>query len=416
MPHSDPPEDADFATRLRHYREQSGMTRATLASRVGRSEDWLKSLERRDRGASLADSVRALLRTADILGVDLADLVGASDQSAMRTLPQHPLLPQVTDALTRRPIDLTEQTAVPIDELHSRTVQAWRAWHTQQRQRTAVAQVLPGLIRDIKVSVALHNSQDPRQTFQMGVRVFALTHLYLSFQGDRVPWALHTVGEWVIGLGQASRDPCTLAAAAWTAAHVQRETGDFGTCLAADAAGLLCPGRSAEEMAMWGLMQVSMALSSGLAGKAGDALRYWDRARGAGSTLGVTYIHPWLQFNAAMIDLMGVYVHVLLAHPGEALRLAERIDTDRIRSWSRRSFLHTVMARAHLMQRDPLRAALCLQRAQREAPEDVALNPLALQVLRDLRASDGSGIAARVRRMLAANRAALQGDECPPAF
>src|ERR1700758_2288772 len=89
---------AHFSRRLRYFRERAGMTRAVLGGLVGRSESWVKSVETE---RFLMPRLPMLIRLADVLRLDLAELVGEQGvPAAAYSKGAHPALPKVTEALT----------------------------------------------------------------------------------------------------------------------------------------------------------------------------------------------------------------------------------------------------------------------------------------------------------------------------
>jgi transcriptional regulator with XRE-family HTH domain len=58
---------------LRRARRRRGMSQAVLAGLVGRSESWLSQVE---RGLREIDSHRVLSALAEVLRVDIAELIG----------------------------------------------------------------------------------------------------------------------------------------------------------------------------------------------------------------------------------------------------------------------------------------------------------------------------------------------------
>lgn len=412
MPHSEQPPD-DFGERFRHYRARAGLTQATLAELVGRSPDWVKKIENGDRGPGLVDNTIALLRAADALGVSLPQLVGLTGVHPHNP-PRHPLLHRVTGALAHQPVDLTALEPVTADHVRTSAATGWRAWHTQHRQRTAVALLLPDLIRDAKTGITLTDTTDRLRAYAAATKAFALAAAYLSFHSDTAASSLHAAAEWAFGSAQFSQDPRLMAAAVWTADHVRRETGDYDLTPARDASALLSPEQGGDELAMWGLLRLSMAVSCGISGHSGDALRFWDEARAAAAGLAPGYFHTWLLFNDAMVTMYGAFIALHLARPGLALRMADKVNRGHVSSWTRRGFLHIVAARAHIMQHDPEHALDQLVLAQRIAPEDVPLNPMARATVADLSQAGATRGDRRLQRLIDENTATVADASYPP--
>jgi len=66
-------QEASFGKRVQAIRERNGMTRATLGGLVGRSAEWVKSIE---KGRLQMPRLDMLTQLAAALGCDLAELVG----------------------------------------------------------------------------------------------------------------------------------------------------------------------------------------------------------------------------------------------------------------------------------------------------------------------------------------------------
>src|SRR5262245_51500589 len=74
------PANTGFGERVRRARTQRGMSREAAAALCGRSEEWLRQIERGRRGTSL----KMVVRLADVLRVsDLTDLLGEDAPTAL---------------------------------------------------------------------------------------------------------------------------------------------------------------------------------------------------------------------------------------------------------------------------------------------------------------------------------------------
>src|SRR6516165_3297245 len=72
------PSDREAAgQRIARARRRRGLSQAVLAGLVGRSESWLSQVERGKRGV---DSHSVLVRLAEVLRVDIAELTGSADR------------------------------------------------------------------------------------------------------------------------------------------------------------------------------------------------------------------------------------------------------------------------------------------------------------------------------------------------
>ena len=88
------PSDREAAgQRIARARLRRGLSQAVLAGLVGRSESWLSQVERGRRGV---DSHRVLVRLAEVLRVDIAELTGSADrvETGSRAYPEASLIEQ----------------------------------------------------------------------------------------------------------------------------------------------------------------------------------------------------------------------------------------------------------------------------------------------------------------------------------
>ncbi|MDX6742833.1 helix-turn-helix transcriptional regulator [Actinocorallia sp. A-T 12471] len=377
-----PPANAPFGDRLRHYRDRLGMTRPVLGGLVGRSPDWVKDVE---GGRLQQPRLPMLQRLAHVLNVGLDDLVGGPVPIASYTKGAHGSLSSVTDALTDYPIDTGDITPLTSAELAGRASAAWQLWHGSARQRTAVAVVLPDLIRQGRLAARLHDGRERRAAHRELARIYHLVQLYLAFQP--VPEMVLLAGDRAMTAAQDSDDPHAIAVAAWYMNHIFRNSGERDAAridLSQRAMKLLDPERGGEDLARWGLLQLACALSHAKSGREGDALRHWDEAHRAARGLGRAYAHPWLVFGTSMVDAYAVTIQADLTHGGTASRLADRLDLDALPSATRRSFHLTESARAYLMRREPVAAVALLRQAETASPETLKFSPWARSAILEL--------------------------------
>ncbi|WP_182705561.1 helix-turn-helix domain-containing protein [Thermomonospora cellulosilytica] len=382
---------APFNARLRYHRERTGMSRAVLGGLVGRSAGWVKGLE---SGRLLQPRLPMLARLANVLGVDLEDLTGEQGLPVTTyTKAAHEHLPAVTAALTDYPIDTTGVEPLQPAELAAKVAQAWQLWHGAARQRTAVAVVLPDLIRQARLSARLLDGPDRRAAHRHLAQVYHLAQLFLSYQP--VPEMLMLSGDRAMGAAQDADDPHAIAAAAWYMNHAFRSAGERDEAridLATRAARLLRPDRGGEDLARWGLLQLAIALSHAKSGREGHALGAWDEAHRAARALGDGYSHPWLIFGPGMVDAYAVTIQADLMHAGTATRLADRLELDGMPSATRRSFHLAEAARAYFLRREHLGTVHLLRKAYQVSPDTTRFSLFARSAVLELSETGGPAI------------------------
>lgn len=370
--------------RIKRYRERAGMSRAVLGGLVGRSAEWVKAVE---TGRLLTPRLPMLLHLAEVLGIsDLSELTGGPRLPVgSYTKAAHEALPMVADALTSYPIAGRDEAPVSVAALAERVSQAWELWHGSRRQRTAIAVVLPGLIRNARLATRLHDGGDRRAALRSLAQIYHLAQLYLSFQP--APELLLLTGDRAMMAAQDADDPIAIGAAAWYMNHIFRDANQRHEArveLATRAAELLRPDDGGEHLAVWGLLRLAIALSHAKIGREGDALHSWDQASRAARALGADYHHPWLIFGPGMVDAYAVTIQADLAHGGEAVRAARRLNLPAMPSATRRSFHLAETGRAYFLRRDYPAAVAMLRQAWQESPDTTRFSVFARAAVTEL--------------------------------
>jgi len=374
---------APFALRLRYFRERAGMTRAVLGGLIDRSESWVKSVE---SGRFLMPRLPMLIQLAHVLGIDPAELAGEHGiPVSAYGKAAHPALPQVTEALTSYPLDTRDLVPLSAADLAARVAQAWQLWHGAARQRTAVAVILPDLLRQGRIAARLHDGNERRASLVSLAQIYHLCQLYLSFQP--APEMLMLTGDRAMSAALDADDPYAIAGAAWYMNHIFRDAGERDEVridLATRTCQLLSPDHGGEDLARWGLLQLAIALSHAKSGHEGDALRHWDQASGAARALGSDYTHPWLIFGPGMVDAYAITIQADLAHSGQATRIADTLNLGAMPSATRRSFHYAEAARAYLGRREPVATVHLLGKAWNESPDTTQFSVFARSAVVEL--------------------------------
>ncbi|MFE6779982.1 multiprotein-bridging factor 1 family protein [Streptomyces sp. NPDC057702] len=380
--HSDTPPPQTFGQRVREARENTGRTRPVVGGLVGRSPEWVKAIE---TGRLGIPRLPLLLRLADVLDVEMADLTGDERlATSSYTKGAHRSLPLVRAALTRYHLaPTTEPEAVSV--LRARVRRAWATWHAAGEHRTAVAEILPALLTDLQKAARAYDGTDRRRVLVALTEALHLAQLFLAFQP--APELVMLASDRAMTVAQDADSPRAMASAAWYMGHTFRGTGDRHEArvdLAMQAAGLLRGGTDPEDVARKGLLQLAVALSYAKLGRRGDAERHWDRAGEAAKRLGDGYAHPYLIFGRGMVDAYAITLYADLPHGREAVRAAEAVDLGPVPSATRRSFHMIETARAYSLQREPVATVHMLKRAYHESPETARFNAFTRSAVTDL--------------------------------
>ncbi|HKS45543.1 MAG TPA: helix-turn-helix transcriptional regulator [Amycolatopsis sp.] len=384
-------EDMPFGERLKRARTRAGMSRPVLGSLMGKSAEWVKAIE---TGRNLPPRLPTVLRLAEVLSVhDLAELTGderLKTSTFGRTT--HEQLSEVANAVVSYPMP-SQIGPADLGDLQVRVRQTWELWHGARHHRTAIAALLPTLLRDARIVTRWTEGADHSLALTLQAQTYHLAQLYLSWQPT--PELITLTGDRAMIAAQDADDPYAIAAAAWYVNHVYRDAGqqhDARMELANDAAALLDPERSDEDRALYGLLHLAVALSHAKLGHDGDAWHYWDTADRAVKALPGSYTHPWLLFGRGMVDAYAITMLLDLARPGEAMRHADRVDVDSIGSATRRSF-HTIeVARAYHADRQDLATVHLLKRAELTAPDTARFNLFTRGVVPELAEHGGTTV------------------------
>ncbi|KWX01894.1 Transcriptional regulator [Carbonactinospora thermoautotrophica] len=379
---------ADVGRRIQRRREQIGKSRATVAGLCGHGESWLKKIERGERWVSLPE----LYRLGAVLEVrDLSELTGGGIPSMITARPAHPDLPTVRDAMMSVDAVTADREPADVTDLRRQLDDAWRTWHTSPTQRSDAADLLPGLIVDMRHAARVYDGTERRRALTLLSETYHLAQAYLAWQSS--PELLWMSTDRALTAAEQADDMLALASAVWYYAHAVRAVGEGerATEMVVTMAEQIEPRLErldgpdfVEHLAMWGTLYLCAALTVARAGDSGDAWRYWDRADSAARRLPDGYAHPWHMFGRANVDLYGVSIAVELNHPEEALRRAQDIRLSSIPSRERRARHLIELARGYHRDGDQLGTVNMLKQSYEVSPEVLRYNVIGRAMLRDL--------------------------------
>lgn len=387
--------------RIQNIRTRTGRTRSVVAGLVGRSEDWLRDVEK--GRLQHPPGLELLLKIGQALGVrDLTEITGEHELLVgISRRAGHPVVPAIREAIEG--VDLTPAPS-PIDttELAARVERAWRLWHTSATPRADAGAMLPELIRDGRQALRTLDGAERRAAAAALSGAYALSEQVLAWVADAP--LLWLAADRCMSAAEIADDPVTLASASWVLGNVWRSTGreEDAYRLAVDAVALLEPHLDGDQdaQALWGACQLHGAITAARIGREGDALRGIDQAMGMARALPAGSAHPWTLFGIANTEISAVSVQVDLRKSGSALDAASVVDPDAVPSVDRRSRLWLELSRAYAQQRDWLGTLGALRTGTAVSEESMRCHPLARSLVAEL-VTNGGRLNERESRALA---------------
>ncbi len=359
------PAGNDFGTRVRKARTKRGLSRDAVAALCGRSEEWLRQIERGRRGTSL----KMVTRLAEVLRVqDLTELLGEEAPTAVYVRPEHPSLGLIRHAIVS--YGSAGDAPVPsVEQLRQRVQQAWRLRAVSGHDRTDLASVLPGLIVDAqRASRVAPTPARRRAAYALLADVYHLGQLYLCYQD--APELLWVAVDRAMSAAQDSEDPAAVGRAAWFSAYLYRDFGvvDQAHQVVENAARQLDGAEPTSTLLRQrSVVQLASAWNYAREGRPAQAWRAWDSAvdsdRGAAETPA-----PWVLFGTDPGDV-ALALDVELGKSASAARRAEAIDPAAVESVPRRARLMIEASRGQMLKREYAGAVYLLRRAQQTSPE-----------------------------------------------
>ncbi|NJP93238.1 helix-turn-helix transcriptional regulator [Nonomuraea sp. FMUSA5-5] len=388
--------------RIRMLRLRRGMSQEVLAGLVGKSVSWMKGVESGRLQSQPRLSILLLL--AEALQVrDLSELTGSrSVPVRMFGGPGHAALASVRDAINATPlaVGIPQGTVQPLSVLRGRLDAAWRTRHTSPDHRTALARLLPDLLRDAQLAVHLRQGDERRRANALLAQTYGLTQMYVAYQpAQELVWR---VADRALTAAQESGDPLALSCAVWFLVQAHRESGDYTAARSINeqAMAALEPHLSeggVDLLAMWGALTFELGFTAARAGDAGEAWMHWDEAGRVADRLPGDCYQPWTSFSRVIMKAHAVTVAVELRQGGESARQAGNAESVPIPSRPRRGRHLIEVARAHHLRRDHPAVLGALQLAQQAAPETVMYNGFARRMALELVESGPSHLRVQAR-------------------
>ncbi|MER5705775.1 helix-turn-helix domain-containing protein [Micromonospora sp. NPDC002296] len=380
--------DLPIGRRIARLRARRRMTQQMLADRLGKSKSWVDKVE---RGVRALDRFTVIQDLAAVLRVDPVALLGRDALPSQAARAAVHGVDGVRAALARYDTALNGsqvRAAPPVGELGRRVRHAWLTY--QHADYPQLLRILPELLGDAQHAHA-HTSGggDGDGAAELLVQAYRITSSVLVKLGEGdLGWLAADramsvaigdpllVAAATVPLGQALRAldrprpalSVTIAAAHRTAPKVWRDG----------------PPR---DLALRGTLLIQAALAAAGFGDERSARELLDQAARIADEIGEGHDRHWTSFGPTAVELARVSAAVELGAGGEAVVLHEKVvgagDWRRLPAEHRAAYLLDATG-AYLRVGDPLAAGRALVDADRTAPAEVRLRPVARTLLTDL--------------------------------
>ncbi len=371
--------DTPIGQRIRHYRTRLGLSQATLAGLVDRSESWLQKVE---SGDLVMDSMSVLIALANVLKVGTWDLQPKLGLPPNGGAPLDP--PKGIHGIRRAVLadpHAGPDRAPPSERELSAAVEQVKHLNWDGSYE-AVAHALPQVLAVGRAAVEHEvpggwSGLAGAYSEASGLaRVFGETDLACAIADKSISTALRSGDDLLVTVARL-RLAMALMAAGWL---------DAAASVCSDAADEIAPTKDTgpEGWSVWGSVHFvgASAAVRMTPRRMGDARRLLRDARAAADRVGPGRNDYWQAFGPASVTANEVGLALESGDLTGALRAAEHADIDEMPGkWRRSRFLLDV-AQAYGLRKDDAAAVNALLQAEEHSPETVRYSVIAHQLVR----------------------------------
>jgi transcriptional regulator with XRE-family HTH domain len=382
--------------RIARARRRRGLSQATLAGLVGRSESWLSQVE---RGLREVDSHTVLNALAGILRVDVAELTG--DESAAPRSARYMAARDIEQAMMA--YDGLESVIAGAEadrspDIRRLALAVGRVNHTYQAARYEEAgRMLPALIRSVETAARTCPSRDELAVSTVRSQIYQATAMVLNRVGEtELAW---TAADRAMAAAEHAEAGLMAALSAYRLAHVftRRKRTTQARDLTTGAASALNRSSRIEEperLSVAGSLHLADALAAAAEFDHAAADRSLAQAQQIADHLGEDRNDHWTAFGPSNVRIHRISAAVTFGDADAAVQTGEALDLQHLPTGlaGRRSQVSLDLGRAYAQQRHDAAAVNMLLEAERIAPQlvryDAATHDLlALLMRREHRAS-----------------------------
>jgi transcriptional regulator with XRE-family HTH domain len=372
---------------VRFYRRSQHKQQVAVAGLAQISVRYLREIERGLKTPSLP----LLYRLAVILSVPPAALLG--DHAVEVDNPAHPAMAAIRRALMG--LDRPEPAEAPPDLVGLRRhVDAARtAWLTSPARYSEAGRRLPDLILGVDRAThtfsAAGEASARREAHRLAAEVYFLCRAFFGSAARLNLNLAMLAADRAVRAAEYADDPLRIAISKWERGHALLSSGDLEATedVVLGAARELRPhvdGGSPRFAAAYGALHLVAAISAVRRNDVWTARRWLrSEAQPAAERSGESNLFL-TSFGPANVGLHEISIAAAAGEASEGLRLADTLDIGPLRSVGRRCTYFVELARCYDQRREDLAALVHLQRAEREAPEELRYSVFAHDLLRSL--------------------------------
>ncbi|MGW1739926.1 helix-turn-helix domain-containing protein [Nocardia sp. NPDC001965] len=359
--------DAGIGRKIAYYRARKGLSQRDFAPLIKRSEAWVSQVE---RGVRPVKALDVLERIADVLDMPVAELAPSAPTAQVEQVPADavPLRLLLTGNHALRAVASGAGADPDLDRLEEGAAAAWT--FTSLGRYTDLLDLLETLLPELEDAVAHAGSRRAELCLADTYQAYALA--LADLQQFDAAWVS---ADRSIAAAQRAADPVMMAAGAFRLALVfQRsnrlELAKHTAESAREVLGELLGGAGPRAASVYGALTLQLALVAAKTEEAEYAYAMLAAARATAADLGEERDDHHTEFGPAAVDLHEVATAVELGDAGTAIRLAGRVDRERLTPRQHGRLLIDT-ARAWAQRRSPERALALLLEAELLAPEQV---------------------------------------------
>ncbi|MFI6995958.1 helix-turn-helix domain-containing protein [Nocardia sp. NPDC050175] len=381
--------------RIELRRRRLGLSRRVVAELTGRSEEWLRQIE---RGRRRLDSIEMMYRLAEVLRFDdPVELIGlpSSSRSGARDMDEMGLqLSALNRAIMDHPSAHVFATPVAtLESVRADLDQCWSSWLGSGHRYTELAARLPGVLtaaRSIRAAAQATSDCQLAETGKVLVEAYHLARFVLTRVGDyHLAWL---VADRPIGILTQPAQSDLVAVSSWHVASAllsmgyHTESRDYAL---AAAQRLAAATRSAEtEGPAYGALQLLAAEAAAGATDLEQSKQLIAEAARIAERLDPAVDLRTIWFGVPEVTITGMDIALRLGQVDEAIRLAAEVQLPDDAAVDLRARYYLTTAYAYGRKGEDFAATLALQQAELAAPEDLRYDWMAHRTLQRLSRHD----------------------------